>query len=179
MIAPEGLFKHLCLVFFLFTFFLTLPAAAHRNVPQAAPYSPELMDQLRQLRQAALSSDYAWKELAHLTNSIGPRPAGSPQATFAARYVADEMKKLGLDVRLEKVTVPHWVRGEETGALTEFPGMTPGTTQKVVLTALGGSTATPADGIPAGVVVVGTFHVLAALGPATVQGQYVPLPPLP
>jgi len=173
MIAPEGLLKKLCLVFFVFTFFLTLTAAAQRNVPQAAPYSPELMDQLRQLRQAALSSDYAWKELAHLTNSIGPRPAGSPQATFAARYVADEMKKLGLDVRLEKVTVPHWVRGEETGALTEFPGMTPGTTQKVVLTALGGSTATPADGITAEVVVVGNFDELAALGQDKVKGKIV------
>lgn len=169
----ENLLKKLCLVFLPFIFLISITAAAQRNAPQATPYSPELMDQLRQLQQAALSSDYAWKELAHLTNNIGPRPAGSPQATFAAKYVADEMRKLGLDVRLEKVTVPHWVRGEETGALTDFPGMTPGATQKVVLTALGGSTATPADGLTAEVVVVNNFDDLNALGQDKVKGKIV------
>src|ERR1700739_426272 len=103
----------------------------------------------------------------------GPSTAGSAQANHAAQYVAAELRKLGLDVKLEKVVVPHWVRGEETGALVEFPGMAPGTTQKVVLTALGGSVATPAQGITAEVVIVSNFDELAALPRDKVAGKIV------
>jgi carboxypeptidase Q len=146
---------------------------AQRNFQQPSAYSPQLTAELKQLQEAALKSDYAWDQLAHLTNNIGPRPAGSAQANFAAQYVADELRKLGLDVKLEKVVVPHWVRGEETGALVEYPGMAPGTTQKVVLTALGGSVATAAQGITAPVVVVNNFDELAALGRDKVAGKIV------
>ena len=153
--------------------FLTITVSAQRRQQAAEPYSPQLTAELKQLQSAALGSDYAWNQLAHLTNNIGPRPAGSAQATFAAQYVAAELRKLGLDARLEKVTVPHWVRGEETGALVEFPGMAPGTTQKVVLTALGGSVATPAAGLTAEVVVVNNFDELNALGREKVAGKFV------
>jgi carboxypeptidase Q len=149
------------------------PAFAQRNFQPPAPYPPQLTNELKQLQDSALKSDYAWNHLAHITNSIGPRPAGSIQATFAARYVADELRKLGMDVRLEKVTVPHWVRGEETGALIAYPGMAPGTMQKVVLTALGGSEATPAGGVTAEVVVVNNFEELTALGRDKVAGKIV------
>lgn len=74
---------------------------------------------------------------------------------------------------MEKAMVPHWVRGVETGALVEFPGMAAGTTQKVVLTALGGSVATPADGMTAPVVVVNNFEELNALGESKVKGKIV------
>ena len=98
---------------------------AQRNFQQQPAYSPQLTRELKDLQEAALKSDYAWDQLAHLTNNIGPRPAGSAQANHAAQYVAAELRKLGLDVKLEKVVVPHWVRGEETGALVEFSGMAP------------------------------------------------------
>lgn len=149
----------------------SMPAQRNRQMPAA--YPPQLTAELKQLEEAALKSDYAWDQLAHLTNNIGPRPAGSLQANFAAQYVAAELRKLGLEVRLEKVTVPHWVRGEETAALVEFPGMTPNTTQKIVLTALGGSVATPAPGVTAEVVVVNDFDELNALGRDKVAGKIV------
>ena len=154
-------------------FLLNVLVSAQRNFQQPAPYPPQLTAELKQLEEAALKSDYAWEQLAHLTNNIGPRPAGSPQANFAAQYVAGELRKLGLDVRLEKVTVPHWVRGEETASLVEFPGMAPGTTQKVVLTALGGSVATAAQGVTAEVVVVNDLDELTALGKERVAGKIV------
>jgi Zn-dependent M28 family amino/carboxypeptidase len=65
------------------------------------------------------------------------------------------------------------VRGTETAALTDYPGMVPNTTQKVVLTALGGSSATPADGLNADVVTVDTFEELQALGRDKVAGKIV------
>lgn len=154
---------------------LTASTSAQRRGPQAPAYNypPQLLEEMKQLQQAALSNDYALKQVAYLCNNIGPRLSGSPQAARAVEYVADEMRKLGLEVRLEKVMVPHWVRGVETGELTQFPGMAAGTTQKVVLTALGGSVATPAAGITAPVVVVNNFNELTALGEAKVKGKIV------
>ncbi|MGA9994245.1 MAG: M20/M25/M40 family metallo-hydrolase [Pyrinomonadaceae bacterium] len=156
--------------------FCNLPhAASQRRTPVATnnQFSPQLINEMKQIQQAALESDYAYRQLAHLTNNIGPRLSGSSQAQQAVDYVAGEMRRLGLEVKLEKVLVPHWVRGEETAALTEFPGQATGTTQKVVLTALGGSVATPAQGLTAEVVVVGNMGDLQALGKEKVTGKIV------
>src|SRR5258708_9684820 len=136
-------------------------------------FPPLLLQQLSAIKAAALNDDYAYRQVAHLTENIGPRPSGSPQARAAAEYVAAELRKLGLEVRLQQVTVPHWIRGAETAALVEYPGMVPGTTQKIVLTALGGSSSTPPDGLTAEVVAVSTFDELNALGREKVTGKIV------
>ena len=147
-------------------------------VPQASAserqnFPPLLLQQLSAIKAAALNDDYAYRQLAHLTENIGPRPSGSPQARAAAEYVAAELRQLGLDVRLQPVVVPHWVRGAETAALVEYSGMVPGTMQKIVLTALGGSSSTPAEGLTAEVVTVNTFEELQALGRDKVEGKIV------
>jgi Zn-dependent M28 family amino/carboxypeptidase len=151
------------------------PASAQLSRPQAPQlqYAPQLVSEIKQVQQAALTSDYAYGRLAYLCNNIGPRLSGSPQARAAVNYVAAELRKLGLEVKLEKVSVPHWVRGQETGELTEFVGLTSNTTQKVVLTALGGSVATPKEGITAEVIVVNNFDELQALGRERVAGKIV------
>ena len=141
--------------------------------PTPALYSAQTLQELAQLQQAALTSDYAYRRVAHLANNIGPRLSGSAQAQKAVEYVAGELKKLGLDVQLEKVMVPHWVRGEETAALVQWPGQAENTTQKIVLTALGGSVATPAAGLTAEVLVVHDFDELKSLGKEKVQGKIV------
>ncbi|WP_263353451.1 M20/M25/M40 family metallo-hydrolase [Acidicapsa acidisoli] len=131
-------------------------------------WTPAQIANMARLRDAAIADPYALDELRHLSDNIGPRISGSPQAQQAVEYVAAEMRSLGADVTLEKTSVPHWIRGIETGSLVDWKGMTPGTTQKIVLTALGGSVATPADGITAEVVVVNSWADLKALsdGPA-------------
>ena len=143
-------------------------APAQKNV-----FSPESLADMKKLQTAVLADDYAWKQLAHLTDNIGPRISGSAQANAAAEYVAAEMRKLGLDVQLEKVSVPHWVRGQETAELIEYAGMAPSTHQKVVLTALGNSVATPAEGITADVVAVRDMEELQALGREKIVGKIV------
>jgi len=154
---------------------MTRPARAQLSRPQSQPvqYSEGLVAEIKRIQQAALGSDYAYARLAHLCNNIGPRLSGSPQAETAIQYVAAELRELGLEVKLEKVMVPHWVRGQETAELTEYTGMAPGTTQKIVLTALGGSVATPAEGLNAEVVVVNNFDELQALGRERVAGKIV------
>jgi carboxypeptidase Q len=155
------------------------PAPRHvGGVPQMTQaqmenFPPQLLEQLASIRTAALADDYAYKQAAHLTENIGPRISGSPQAQAAVEYVAAEMRKLGLEVQLEPVKVPHWVRGIETAELVQYPDQAAGTTQKIVLTALGGSPATPAEGVTADVVVVKNFDELKALGHDQIAGKIV------
>lgn len=136
-------------------------------------YSEKTLSDLQTLQKAAMESDYAYKQTRYMSYNIGPRLSGSRQAQRAVEYVADEMRKLGLDVKLQKVTVPHWVRGEEKGELVEWDGMAKGTTQRVVLTALGRSIATPNEGLIAEVIVVNNFDELKALGREKVSGKIV------
>lgn len=142
-------------------------AADQQNFP------PLLVQQLSAIKAAVLNDDYAYHQLEHLTENIGARPTGSVQATAAAQYVGDELRKLGLAVRLEPAIVPHWVRGAESAALVEYPAMVQGTAQKIVLTALGGSSSTPPDGLTADVVTVNNFDELNALGRDKVSGKIV------
>ncbi|MBZ5569739.1 MAG: M20/M25/M40 family metallo-hydrolase [Acidobacteriia bacterium] len=160
-----------CAVFVLLCFVPSFAQRPRDTTPN--PYPPQAMEEMKKVQQAALASDYAYQIAAHLTDNIGPRMAGSAQARQAVEYIAAEMRKLGLEVTLEKCTVPHWVRGAETAELVEFPGQAPNTTQKIVVTALGGSVATPAEGITAEVVVVNNFDELNALGREKVQGRIV------
>lgn len=117
---------------------------------------------LAKLREATMSSDYAYARLADLTDKIGPRLSGSAGAAAAVTQVADALRALGLKVSLQPVKVPHWVRGLETAELVDYPGRPAGLSQKVVLTALGSSAATPSAGLTAPVLVVHSFDELKA-----------------
>src|SRR5580693_4738528 len=151
-----------------------LPFANEPQSPaQLENFPAHLLEELSSIKAAALSDDYAYRQVTHLTENIGPRISGSPQAQAAVDYVAAELRQLGLEVHLEEVKVPHWVRGAETAELTEYAGQAAGTTQKVVLTALGGSSSTPAEGITTEVIVVNNFDELKALGHDKVSGKIV------
>src|SRR5436309_142605 len=154
----------------------TPAAASNRSAspsPTPAIFSPQALAELKGLQQAALSSDYAYRQVAHLANNIGPRLSGSAQAAKAVEYVANELKAIGCEVQLERVMAPHWVRGEETAALMTWPGMADGTRQKLLVCALGGSVATPKDGITADVVTVKNFDDLKAMPREKVAGKIV------
>jgi len=159
-----------------FALLLLTSASIRSQRRQTTPpitYPAQLTTDLKHLHQAALASDYAYQQLAHLTDNIGPRLSGSAQAEAAVQYVAAEMRRLGLEVTLEKLMVPHWVRGEEKATLVKYPGQVGDTTQKILLTALGGSVATPPEGLNAEVVVVSDFDELKALGRDKVTGKIV------
>src|SRR5438552_2145659 len=165
----------------LFSFSLTIVAQrtlAWDAVPKESEsatraFSPQLRSELAKIRDAAMADDYAYQQLEHLTDSIGPRPQGSPQADAAAHYVADELRKLGLEVQLEPVPVQRFVRGIDFAELVEYPGQAPGTKQKIVVTALYGNAPTPEGGITAEVVVVHSFDELKSLGRDKVAGKVV------
>src|SRR6202140_2750700 len=91
----------------------SLPAQ-NQQAPQqsssanAESLSSELLHQLEAIKSAALSDDYAYRQLAHLTENIGARPAGSAGARAAVEYIAAQMRSLGLEVHLEELKVGHW-----------------------------------------------------------------------
>src|SRR5881409_3537423 len=182
---PRGSSRFLTICCLLFPlYFCALDISAQQtpvaaSSPSASPsptptvFSPQTLAELKRLQQAALSSDYAYKQVAHLANNIGPRLSGSAQAAKSVQYVASELRAIGCGVQLEKVIVPHWVRGEETAALVQFPGQAENTTQKIVLTALGASVATPPEGLTTEVIAVKNFEELKSLGREKVGGKIV------
>ena len=171
--------------FALFLFPFLIPGISHGqklrpwdSVPEEAEaakraFPPQLRSELVQIRDAALQDDYAYRQLEHLTDSIGPRPTGSPQADAAVHYVADELRKLGLEVRLEPVTVTRFLRGSDSAELVEYPGQVAGTTQKIFITALYGNAPTPEGGIIGEVIVAHDFAELKALGKEKIAGKIV------
>ena len=154
----------------LLPFAACLLAAAAGTAAAAGPGADPTA--LGRVRDTALQSNYAYERLEDLTDVVGPRMSGSPGAAAAVTMVADELRKLGARVTLHPVKVPHWVRGAETGELVDYRGRPQGVTQKIVLTALGGSAATPAEGITAEVLVVHSMDELQAHR-AEVKGRIV------
>lgn len=146
---------------------------AESDVKCPKPFSTETRRDLDLLQPAAWMSDYSYEQVRFLSNSIGPRLSGSPQAAAAVEYVKNQMRELGLDVRLEPVSVRHWVRGNEEAQLIRYPGQVDETSQKIVVTALGNTVATPSEGITAAIVVVNTFEQLEHLPADKVKGKVV------
>lgn len=128
----------------------------------------ENQDTLAQLQQTALTSDLAYNLVESLTVEVGPRLAGSPKDIIAVNWAMDNLTQLGFDkVYKEAVQVPMWERGEAKARISSP------VEQPLVITALGGSVATPAGGIQAK---IARFDSLAALQQAdasTVKGKIV------
>ena len=165
--------RELALLVTVFPVLLNAKAQETKKHVPAHPFPAQLIQELTTLRDAALEDNYAYDRVTYLTENIGARPSGSAQAAKAVDYVAAELRKLGLDIKLEEVQVPHWVRGIEAGELVAFPGQSDGITHKIVLTALGNSASTGASGITADLVVVDSFDALTKLGRDRVAGKIV------
>ena len=174
----RGTLRFLVVVLVSFFSYAQSPRSTKSALPQEAEsamraFPPQLRSQLAQIRDAALSDGYAYQQLEFLADSIGPRLQGSVQADAAAHYVADEMRKLGLDVHLEPVPVHRFERGTDAAELVEYPGQVEGTRQKIYVTALRGNTPTSGEGITADVVVVNNLDELRQLGREKVAGKIV------
>jgi Zn-dependent M28 family amino/carboxypeptidase len=119
-----------------------------------------------QLRDKALKGSIAYDILESLTTEIGARPAGSPALLRAADWGVARMKALGYDkVTVESFKVPGWKRGAETAEVTApYP-------QKLVITALGGSVATPAAGLSAPIALFKRYDDLLAQAPGSLTGK--------
>jgi len=121
----------------------------------------------RKLTELAQSSDFAWRRLAEVTDTFGPRFSGTEPLERAIDWAVAEMKKDGLEnVRKEPVMVPKWVRGRESLDLVEP------VRQPLAMLGLGNSVGTPAAGLEGEVLVVKDFDELTAKA-ADAKGRIV------
>jgi carboxypeptidase Q len=110
-----------------------------------------------------LASGKAYSMLAELSNGIGPRLSGSENAEKAVQWAKKTMEMLGFDnVHLEKVEVPHWVRGDiEQAVIVSYASYQ---NKKMNICALGGSIGTSKNGISAEVIEVQSWDELRSIG---------------
>lgn len=131
---------------------LAAPLAAQMVTSEAT--TPSLAEQLV---TRALDDNRAHALLADLIAHAPKRLAGTPGMHAANAWALQAMREIGLEnVRLEPVTVPHWIRGEVERLVVDGPG---GEATHPI-TALGGSVATPVGGLCAEVLMVRSFEEL-------------------
>ncbi|MBL8860722.1 MAG: M20/M25/M40 family metallo-hydrolase [Planctomycetes bacterium] len=139
---------------------------APTSAPAAAPDARAAA--VARIFDEALREERAWSLLAELVHEAPKRLAGSDGDARAVLWAERTLRAAGLErVRLQPVTVPHWERGdvERCELLGEGGG-------PLAIRALGGSVATPAGGLAAGVLRVTSFDELAARS-AEARGRFV------
>ena len=124
----------------------------------------------KEIYNSALTKSQCYSWLDHLSNDVGSRLSGSVGAEKAVQYTKSQMETLGFDkVYLQEVMVPHWVRGEKETAYIQDNK----TKIKVPICALGGSIATPKNGVTAEVIEIHSFDEMKALGADKIKGKIV------
>ena len=124
---------------------------------------------IKTLFNSVLKNGKSYEWLRDLTQNVGGRLSGSPEAAKAVVWGEELMNQIGLDsVWLQPVMVPHWVRGEKETARYAING----TKKEVAICALGFSVATPKTGILAEVIEVKSLKEAKALG-AKMKGKIV------
>lgn len=142
-------------------------ATVPRRGPALSPLASSYRAAADRIIAAALADSAAWNRTATLTDKFGHRLSGSKSLEDALDWILAEMKRDGLEnVHAEPVTVPHWVRGDESATLVRPREL------KLNMIGLGGSIGTPPEGITAPVLVVNSVEDLAARA-AQARGKIV------
>jgi Peptidase family M28 len=120
----------------------------------------------RQLRDAGLKDRWGYHFVESLTTIIGQRLAGTPAEARAALWAEKTLKAAGFDeVRRESFPMAAWLRGrEEASVVSPAP-------QRLVVTALGGSVATPPQGVTAEIALFRLYSDLLATPPGSLKGK--------
>lgn len=140
------------------------PAATHAA---AEPLPADQEANALRLLDRVTHSSMAYQRLAQMCDQFGPRFSGSTNLEAAIDWLLTELKSDGFDsVHGEPVTVPHWVRGDESAELL-YPRY-----ERLHVLGLGGSVASPPEGITAPVLVVTNFAELAVRA-AEARGRIV------
>lgn len=129
---------------------------------------PEALTAAVSLREQALNDNVAYAIIEGLTTEVGQRLAGSENDLKAREWMIAKFKALGFDkVWTEPVSYPKWVRRSESAEIVEPFA------QPLVLTALGGSAATPVDGLTTEVVAFDSLDAMKAAEDYKVRGKIV------
>ena len=142
----------------------TVPALADETADREA----QIVATANQLAEAGKTDQTGLKFVEDLTTEIGPRLAGSPDEKRARDWALSRLKAMGFaNVHAEDFTVPYWKRTHETARVVGASA------QPLMITALGGSRATPEGGLEAEVIRYYTMADLEAAPDADVAGKIV------
>ena len=132
--------------------------------------SQEHRNEIRSFYDHALTERQSYHWLRDLC-AMGPRLSGSVGAEKAINWVKEVMDTCGFDeVYLQSVMVPHWERGEPENATVVD---TKDNEYVLSVLAIGGSVATPKEGIKAEIVEVSSLIALDDLERSEVEGKIV------
>ncbi|UQA62839.1 M20/M25/M40 family metallo-hydrolase [Polyangium aurulentum] len=138
-------------------------AAAPAKTPDPPPPGAAVAQKLADMARA---ESQAFETVRSLVDEVGPRLSGSPGDKAGVAWAVAAMKAKGLaNVRAEKVMVPRWERGQESGRIVS---PTPHT---LSITALGGTVGTPARGIEGEVVMVDSLEAIDKLEETKLKGK--------
>ena len=152
------------ILFLIFVSFFVISCNTKSNQKVTQHFSSEERidsTNIKSLFNSVLKDGKSYEWLRDLTQNIGGRLSGSPEAAKAVVWGEKLMNTIGLDsVWLQPVMVPHWVRGVKEIAMYTINGVE----KNVPICALGFSIATPNTGVLAEVIEVKSLEEAAALG---------------
>jgi len=121
-----------------------------------------------QLRDRALQGSIAYELVSELTTRFGPRLAGSEAERASARWGAERFRALGFDnVAVEEFPLALWQRGQASvEILSPYP-------QPLNVVSLGGSIATPPEGIEGEAAIFETYQQLLDQPDEALAGKVV------
>ncbi len=138
----------------LLALLVVVSASARAQDSPAAPYAEAAV----RITEAALADSFAYHRVEEIATQFGSRLSGSDALEAAIDWILDAMRADGLEnVYGQPALVPHWVRGTESAVL-----VTPTGEMDLPMLGLGGSIATPPEGVEAEVLVVTSFDDLTA-----------------
>lgn len=129
-------------------------------------------EMIKRIFDFELTKGQSYEMLDYLSNRIGGRLSGSPQAAAAVEFTLQQMLSYGFDtVFLQPVMVPHWVRGrQEVARIVNSKRLG---SLDMTICAIGNSVGTGEGGITAGIIEVQSLDELKVLGKKNIEGKIV------
>jgi hypothetical protein len=144
---------------------LAASAAASNGGADAQP-ADALVGTASAIGRKALQDPAAFEFVSSLTTEIGQRLAGTDAHKRAVVWAGARLKAAGFEnVHSEPFAMRAWIRGAESA---EIMGTVP---QHLVVTTLGGSVASDANGIEAEIALFHTYDELLAAAPGSLNGK--------
>ncbi|MEM7764567.1 MAG: M28 family peptidase [Pseudomonadota bacterium] len=135
---------------------------------EVAEIPEDVHETVRALIDKAKQDNVGYHFVRDLTTEVGPRLAGSDAEARARDWSSVKLQSLGFEnVRVDPFEIPFWSR------LIDRARIVSPAPQALVITALGGSTSTPADGIEAEVIRFESMRELADASSDVVHGKIV------
>ena len=134
-----------------------VPTPNGNEAPERVADARVITPDVQAILDASAATNIGYEIVEGLTTEVGQRLAGTEAEARARDWTVAKFNELGLEnVRVETFQIPGWIRGEENATIVSpYP-------QEMLITALGGSVATPEGGITAPIAFFPTYDDLTA-----------------